>query len=82
MTFTANEQAIFRGARDNEFANAFDGETPWVFAVIDESGLSPKAARGAIASLIKKDCIEVWNCGQDTVLSLTAIGLRLAAELD
>lgn len=87
MTFTDNEKAIFKGARDNNFENCFEEYCPgylnnaWVFAVIDASGLDPKVARGAIASLVKKGMVNIsdWEGkgrADDMVFSLTAEGVK------
>lgn len=57
--FTASEIAIFKGSRDNEYANVFKEGRSWVFTVIDYSGLDPKVARGSISSLIKKGIVQV-----------------------
>lgn len=57
--FTSNEIAIFRGSRDNEYANVFEEGGSWVFSVIDYSGLKPKVARGVISSLVKKKIIQI-----------------------
>ena len=61
LQLTDNEKAILRGARDNEYGDAFEGSAPWVFAVIDESGLNPKVARGVISSLIQKNLVTVFD---------------------
>jgi hypothetical protein len=84
MHFTDNEKAIFKGARDNQYQDCFEngfGTCAWVFAVIDESGLDPKVARGAIASLVKKGMVEIsdWEGkgrADDMVLALTLEGLK------
>ena len=59
MNLTQNEMAILKASRNNEFGDAFDGETPWVFAVIAVSGLSPEIARGTISSLVQKGIVIV-----------------------
>lgn len=87
MQFTDNEKAIFKGARDNDYADCFEDcgnggfNTTWVFAVIDKSGLDPKVARGAIASLVKKGMVEISDYegkgrADDMVFALTAEGLK------
>jgi hypothetical protein len=82
--FTDNEKAILKGARDNEYSDAFDDDgLPWVFAVINESGLNPKVARGAIASLVKKGIVTVsdWEGkgrADDMILAVTDHGLAVA----
>jgi hypothetical protein len=82
--FTDNEKAILKGARDNEYSDAFDDNgLPWVFAVINQSGLDPKVARGAIASLVKKGIITIsdWEgkgCTNDMILAITDHGLAIA----
>jgi hypothetical protein len=82
MEFTDNEKAIFKGARDNEYHDCFDnsfGACAWVFAVINESRLDPKVARGAIASLVKKGMVSDWEGkgrADDMVLALTTEGVK------
>jgi hypothetical protein len=86
MQFTDNEKAIFSGARDNNFENCFEEtfdypNTTWVFAVIDKSGLDPKVARGAIASLVKKGMVEINDYEgkgdtKDMTFCLTTEGLK------
>lgn len=87
MQFTDNERAIFKGARDNNFENCFEEYLPgymnttWVFAVIKGSGLDPKVARGAIASLVKKGMVQIDDYegkgrSADMTFSLTAEGVK------
>jgi hypothetical protein len=81
--FTDNEKSILKGARDNEYSDAFDGGFPWVFSVINESGLDPKSARGVIASLVKKGIVAVDDYdgkgrADDMVLAVTDHGLAVA----
>jgi hypothetical protein len=81
--FTDNEKAILKGARDNAYADAFDGELPWVFAVINESGLDPKSAREVIASLVKKGIVAIEDYkgkghADDMILVVTDHGLAVA----
>ena len=83
MHFTHNEKAIFKGARDNDYADCFEdgGTYTWAFAVIDESGLNPKVARGAIASLVKKGMVEIDDReskgrSADMTFTLTAEGVK------
>lgn len=59
MSLTENEKALLRASRTNEFTDAVDEGSPWVFAVISESKVQPKIARGAIASLVKKGLVIV-----------------------
>jgi hypothetical protein len=84
MDFTDNEKAILKGARVNEFSDAFaePGNCPWVFSVIEYSGLDPKVARGAIASLVKKGVIEISDYegdgkADDMILSATDLGMKI-----
>ena len=84
--FTENEKAILKGARENEYSDAFDDGMPWVFAVINESGLNPKIARGAIASLVKKGIAVIvdWEGkgrADDMVLSITDHGMAVAKRI-
>lgn len=79
MNFTENERAIFKAARDNDYENCFENGSTWAFAVIDGSGLDPKIARGAIASLVKKGMIAISDYAgkgraDDMMLSLTPEG--------
>jgi hypothetical protein len=87
MQFTENEKAIFKGAKENDYADCFEDcgnggfNSTWSFAVIDASGLDPKVARGAIASLVKKGMVEVsdWESkgrADDMVLALTTEGVK------
>jgi hypothetical protein len=87
MEFTDNEIAIFKGARDNDYADCFEDcgsggfNYTWCFAVIDASGLDPKVARGAIASLVKKGAVEITDYegkrrSDDMVFALTTEGVK------
>ncbi len=87
MKFTENEKAIFKGARDNNFEDCFEEYCPgylnntWVFAVIEGSGLDPKVARGAIASLVKKGMVQIDDYegkgrANDMTFCLTAEGVK------
>lgn len=84
MEFTDNEKAIFKGARDNDFQDCFEEGfcvCTWVWAVIETSGLDPKVARGAIASLAKKGMVEISDHegkgrADDMVIALTAEGMK------
>ncbi len=58
LNLTENELAILKGARINEYCDAYES-TPWVFSVIDYSKLDAKVARGVISSLVKKDLIQI-----------------------
>lgn len=58
-SLTEMEIMILKAARNNEFADAGNGGVPWVFSVIDNSGLDAKVARGVISSLVKKDFIGI-----------------------
>lgn len=85
ISLTANEIAILKGARDNDYGSALEGECPWVFAVIDSSGLDAKVARGAIASLITKGVIEISDYGgkkraDDMVLTMSDAGIEVAQQ--
>lgn len=60
INLTDNEKAILKAGCNSEYNNICDGED-WVLATIRNSGLSPKVARGVIASLIKKGLVMVHN---------------------
>ena len=80
--FTANEIAIFKGSRGNEYANVFEEGGTQTFSVIDYSGLDPKVARGVISSLIKKGIILIIDDngygGDTTTFEYTVKGKKLA----
>jgi hypothetical protein len=91
IQFTENEKAILRGAQNNDYGNCFAEEfegcykSSWVFAVIDSSGLNPKIARGAIASLAKKDIAIVADYegkgrADDMTFELTNEGIKSGLE--
>ncbi|MDZ4877766.1 MAG: hypothetical protein CLLPBCKN_007201 [Chroococcidiopsis cubana SAG 39.79] len=79
-SLTENEKAILRGSRDNEFANAVeDFSFPWVFAVVEASGLSPQVGRGTISSLVQKGIVaisdyEAKGKAEDMIFALTELG--------
>lgn len=84
VNFTNYELAMLRGSRDNEFSNALeDGNTPWVFAVVDASGLPPEVARGVLSSLVKKEIVEIEDYegagnSDDMMFCFTPQGRQLA----
>jgi hypothetical protein len=85
-SFTENEIKILKASRDNEYDDALSGGMPWVFAVIDCSGLDPKVARGSLASLVKKEVIFIddWEGkgrADDQVLSVPESKRELVLSL-
>lgn len=84
-SLTENEKAILRGSCDNEFANAIEEFSfPWVFAVVEASGLSPQVGRGAISSLVQKGIVEISDYkakgkAEDMVLALTELGKAICS---
>lgn len=82
MELTSHEKSLLYAARNNDYVDAAE-EPTWVFAVIQSSGLTPKVARGALASLVKKGLITVCQHepGPDgMVLSLTKNGIQLSEK--
>lgn len=76
---TQNELKIIWAAQTNEFEDASDGYSPWVFSVIDASGLDPKVARGVIASLVTKGLVGISDYDgkgnpDDMIFSFTGKG--------
>lgn len=76
---TANEIAMLKAARLSEFGDAYT-EQPWVFDVIEKSGLTGRTASGVLGSLVKKELIAIdgKRCGgsydDDTSLQFTDWG--------
>jgi len=83
---TENELAILKASRTNDFADAGEGSTTWVFAVIQSSGLDPKVARGVIASLVKKGLVAIDDYegdrkSDDMTFSLSPKGIEVVLEV-
>lgn len=86
MNLTENEIIILKASRTNNFCDAVEDDTPWVFAVIDESHLDPKVARGTISSLVKKGLVIVFDYegrgrANDMCFTLTDEGKKVTIEL-
>lgn len=84
ITLTQLEQEILKASRNTDYGDAVE-EAVWVFAVILESKLDPKIARGVISSLVKKQlvCIDDYEGKgkqDDMVFSLTAKGIEEASK--
>ena len=72
MHLTENEKAVLKGACESEY-DGFDyfqfgdwSNGTWVWSAIEHSELSPKIARGAISSLVKKGLVCVDEGDRDT----------------
>jgi predicted methyltransferase len=79
MNITENERKLLQGARSSDFGDAYLDEYPWVFDVIDRSGLESKVARGVLSSLVKKDLIEIES-SEEPSLRFTELGKRMCDE--
>ena len=78
INLTKMEIKILNAMRNNEFEDCIDAEATWTFAVIDESKINPKQARGVISSLIKKKLIWCISNGQsDDCIGFTDTGRQL-----
>lgn len=86
QNLTELEIKILQASRTNEYCDAVDEGAPWVFAVIEESGILVNQARGVIASLVKKGIVIVEdyeNKGKsdDMVFVLTDEGAEITRNL-
>jgi hypothetical protein len=87
INLTDMEKALLKGARINEFGDAYNS-SPWVWSVIDYSGLTGAQASGVISSLVKKGLITVdgKRCGasydDDTSLCFTELGRKVCDTQD
>jgi hypothetical protein len=85
INLTDMEKALLKGARINEFGDAYDS-SPWVWSVIDYSGLTGAQASGVISSLVQKGLIAVHGkrCGasydDDTSLCFTDLGRQVCDQ--
>lgn len=85
-SLTANEKALLKASRTNDYCDAVEDDSPWVFAVIQSSRLDPKVARGAIASLVKKGLVIIGDYegkgrDHDMYFELTDLGKEVTVEL-
>jgi hypothetical protein len=87
---TEMEKALLIAMTTNEYTNGTeDSWGQWTFAVIAESGIDPKQARGALSSLIQKGLVTEYDNGlngakgrsEDFCLSFTPEGLTLVKEI-
>lgn len=85
MRTTPMEDKIMLAMTTNEYTDGTeDSWGQWTFAVIDESGINPKQARGVISSLIQKGLISEQDYGskyEDKVLHFTDNGRRVVKAL-
>jgi len=79
ITLTDKELTIMKAGRTNCFGDCYNNPE-WLFAVIDESKLDPKVARGVISSLIKKGLVEVWDNDGENVLEFTDIAKKMCDD--
>ena len=83
IKLTDMEIRILNAMRNNEFEDCIDAEATWTFAVIDNSGINPKQARGVISSLIKKDLVWCISNGKsDDCIGFTNKGKELFDNAD
>lgn len=85
---TERENEILRAAWDQPcgFTGGVDGGTPWVFAVIDESGIPATEARGVLSSLVKKGLVQIDDYEgkarpDDMILSFTMKGKDICSGM-
>lgn len=87
VNLTEKELAILNASRETDYGDASQGESPWVFAVIEKSRLDSKVARGVIASLVRKELAAVGDYEgkgkpDDMVFSLTTKGIEVLSETE
>jgi len=75
MILTEKEMMVLKGARKSDFGDAYLDEFPWVFDVVEKSGVDPIAARGVLASLVRKGLIVISPLSEgEPSLSFTGKG--------
>jgi predicted methyltransferase len=73
LILTEKERRILEGARRSDFGDAYLGEYPWVFDVVEKSRVDPIEARGVLSSLVRKGLIEIES-SEEPSLSFTTKG--------
>lgn len=70
--------------KETEYGNVGDGDTTWVFAWMDEIGISNTRLRGVMSSLEKKGLVTINNQddGEEATISYTEEGLIVCAMLN
>lgn len=71
VSFTFGEVLLLRALRTNCFNDLTEdnGESVWTDIIVEESGISPSAARGILSSLVQKQVLFVSG-GKDSVIEL------------
>lgn len=86
MKLTKLEVYLLNAMRTNEYNDALQDGHTWTFTAIDNSGMEPEAARGVIASLVKKGLVvaEKGNkkSGDEDTIGFTAAGAALFDKAD
>lgn len=82
---TELEAKILHGFLTSEYNDDDVNGAPWMFSVIEHSGVESKLARGAISSLVKKGIFRVQDYEgkgrtNDMSVSLTAMGKELLSS--
>lgn len=69
--------------KETEYGNIGDGDTTWVFAWMDEIGISNTRLRGVMASLEKKGLVSINKYdGEEAEIHYTEEGLIVCAMLN
>ncbi len=81
MEFTELEKKVLKTSRETDFGDILDYPL-WVDAIIDNSELDPKIARGVISSLVKKGIFIVSNYDKnDKTISVTDKGRKIIENM-
>lgn len=86
MNLTEWEKKILIASTHTEFGSALEDNWPWIWSVIDHSGLDSKQARGVLSSLIKKGlvCIDDYSGkgnSNDFIFVLSDTGKEITKQL-
>lgn len=82
MKLTKMEKMVLNATRTNEYNDCYEDNSTWAFAVVENSGMSAKKARGVISSLIKKNLIWFQEDEEEDMIGLTEEGKKLFETAD